>query len=71
MIELTDLVVVLVEGNVESAQVGVQAGILDRSEVGAFARLITMLVPVARRRDKGSSGFPIHPRGIFDVAIGV
>lgn len=48
------LLVILVKGDVEGAQVGVQSGILNGRQVGAFARLIAMLVPVAGRGEKVS-----------------
>ena len=65
----TALIVILEKGDVEGAQVGVQAGILDRSEVGALARLIAMLMPVARWGDEGCAGFPVDASWIFDVAV--
>jgi hypothetical protein len=56
------------EADVEAAQVGLQAGVLDRDEVGGSAGLVVVGVPHAGRGDEGAAGLPVHPDRVGDVA---
>lgn len=56
------------ELDVEGAEVGLQASILDGEEIGGFARLVKVGVPEAGWGDEGGEGFPVHAFGVFDLA---
>jgi hypothetical protein len=57
------------EADVVAAQVGLQAGVLHRDEVGIAAGLVVVGVPLAGRGDEGAAGLPVNPRRVFDLAV--
>jgi hypothetical protein len=54
--------------NIESPEVGMKSGILDRKDVGVFARFIVVRVPVTRGGDERSAGYPVFPVTVLDHA---
>ena len=58
----------VIELDVESPQVRVQTGILNRHDVGVGTGFVHVLVPVACGRDEGRTLNPIHACRILDVS---
>ena len=58
------------EADVERPQVGVEAGVLHRQQVGGRPRLVVVAVPEPGRGHEGAAGLPVHPLGVDDGAVG-
>src|SRR5208337_4928703 len=57
------------EADVEAAEVGLQAGVLDGDEVGGGAGVVVVGVPHAGRGDERTARFPVHPGGVAKLTI--
>ena len=54
--------------NIERPEVGMKSGILDRKDVGVFARFIVVGVPVTCGGDERGTGYPVFPVTVLDHA---
>ena len=55
--------------NIESSKIGMKSRILDRKDVGVFARFIVMGVPVTCGGNERGAGYPVFPVTVLDHAF--
>ena len=52
--------------NIQSPEIGMKSGILDRKDVGVFTRFIVVGVPVTCGGNKRGAGYPVFPVAVLD-----
>jgi len=55
--------------NIQSPEIGMKSGILDRKDVGVFTGFIVVRVPVTCRSDERGTGYPVFPVTVLDHAV--
>jgi hypothetical protein len=55
--------------NIQSSEIGMKSGILDRKDVGVFTGFIMVGVPVTCGGDERGTGFPVFPVTVLDHAV--
>ena len=55
--------------NIQSPEIGMKSGILDRKDVGVLTGFIVVRVPVTCGGDERGTGYPVFPVTVLDHAV--